>query len=446
MEEVRFVVNKECNLRCRFCHREGKFSKGKSMLTEEDMEFIMEICRKHFNFSTCTITGGEPLIKDNIEEIVRKLSRIVKVVLVTNGILLEEKKKILKYLDELHISLFTLDKDKWAKVTRNKEENFEKILRAIEIARKKVKLKINCCFLKGINDDYESFLKLYTFCKNKGLELRLIELLKIFSPNYYTPVCIAKSWVNGNFEIPKRRAGREVKLLKDLSIVNYPCNYCFLFNKKQRKNICLNFLDFHIGYDGSTKICFLKPQKVISILKEVKRRDREKLIKKLEKVIENIGEIKIRFKKDKEYESFKKFMCEKPFRIPTVYCALKWHNKFLFLKRKKPKVWEFPGGKIEIWENLKEAIIREVREEIGVKLNPKKIKLLGVETVKYPNNYVKQVVIMFIYKFKDKPKIELSNNLNGEHSSYKWIVSKKFPKNLALSVKLFEKELIKHGS
>lgn len=423
MKEVRFIVNENCNLNCEFCHKEGNFFGKDIKFFAEDFKFISETCRKYFGFKTCSVSGGEPLMREDIEEILKTLAKIFRVTLITNGTLLMEKRNILNYVNELHINLFTLNDKKWSEVTKGSKEDFEKILKAIELAKKRATVKINCCLLKGINDTFSDFFEIFNFCRKNGVQLRIIETFKPFSGKYYTPVSFIKNWIGFGD-------------LKNVGIVEYPCNYCFLFDKAERKRICFDFLDFHIGYNGKVKICFLKPNKNISILKEVKDRDEKGLLEKLKKVAKMIGSVKIELKKDKKFFGYKSSFSREPFTLVTVYCAVKYKNKFLLLKRKTPEVWEFPGGKIEFDENLKEAAKRELKEETGIDLNLRDIKLLGVEGVRYPNNYVKQVVVLFSSEIKKKPKVRLGDK---DHFEYRWFSLNELKNlaDLALSIKPF---------
>ena len=423
MKEVRFIVNENCNLNCEFCPQEGNFFGKDIKFFAEDFKFISETCRKYFGFKTCSVSGGEPLMREDIEEILKTLAKIFRVTLITNGTLLLEKRNILNYVSELHINLFTLNDKKWSKVTKGSKEDFEKILKAIELAKKKAIVKINCCLLKGINDTFSDFFEIFNFCRENGVQLRIIETLKPFSGKFYTPACFIKNWIGFGD-------------LKNVGIVEYPCNYCFLFDKAERKRICFDFLDFHISHDGKVKICFLKPNKNISILKEVKNRDERGLLEKLKKVAKTIGSVKIELEKDKEFLGYKNFFSREPFTLITVYCAVKYKNKFLLLKRKTPEVWEFPGGKVEFDENLKEAAKRELKEETGIDLNLRDIKLLGAESVRYPNNYVKQVVVLFSSEIKKKPKVRLGDK---DHFEYGWFSLNELKNlaDLALSIKPF---------
>ncbi len=117
----------------------------------------------------------------------------------------------------------------------------------------------------------------------------------------------------------------------------------------------------------------------------------------------------------------------------AVYCMLIYENKILLLERKEPNVFEFPGGGIEFGEHPKQAILREIEEETGIKISPQNLKLLCVSSCVYPSGKEQQIVILYYSRLSEKPEIKLS----AEHLDYKWIKGNELEKfkNLALSVK-----------
>jgi 8-oxo-dGTP pyrophosphatase MutT (NUDIX family) len=105
-------------------------------------------------------------------------------------------------------------------------------------------------------------------------------------------------------------------------------------------------------------------------------------------------------------------------------------TKLLLIKRneEKRKKWGFDwgaiGGKIELGESPKEAIVREAKEEIGLEINSKEIKPLFIKDIKKDNENIKH----FFYS----TKIDESSNvkLNGESEEYRWFDLDNFPKSM----------------
>jgi 8-oxo-dGTP diphosphatase len=116
----------------------------------------------------------------------------------------------------------------------------------------------------------------------------------------------------------------------------------------------------------------------------------------------------------------------------SIYGAVIKKNKFLLIHRSRNTlfdVWEFPGGKLEFNESIKEGIAREVKEEVGLKV--KIIKPLDVGM--YYTRNEQHIVIVYLCKpISNKIKLE------EEHfSEYQWMGYKEIVKikNLALSIK-----------
>lgn len=105
-------------------------------------------------------------------------------------------------------------------------------------------------------------------------------------------------------------------------------------------------------------------------------------------------------------------------------------NRFLFLLRNGSKFsghWAMPGGKIEKGESVKEALMRELVEEIGINFSDK--KLIPVETYTSDNKYFEYHTFLIDV---DEEFIPL---LNKEHRGWMWCEIKDSPKNLHPSLR-----------
>jgi len=144
-----------------------------------------EILRLSQLFVSCGVdkirlTGGEPLVRKDIEEIAADLGAIPglkRLAITTNGILLPRKLPKLHAagVNQLNISLDTLDSNKFTIITRRL--GFERVTESIDMALdyKIQPLKINCVMMKGINDNEINDFVAMT--ENKPLEVRFIEYM-----------------------------------------------------------------------------------------------------------------------------------------------------------------------------------------------------------------------------------------------------------------------------
>lgn len=136
----------------------------------------------HLGIHKIRLTGGEPLVRKGIEQLVAQLAAIEQLKdlsLTTNGILLEKLAKPLKDagLQRVNISLDTIDPDKFREITRG--GNLLHVFRGIEAAKKAGlhPIKINCVVFQSANEKDATAIKEY--CRQNNLELRFIHQMNL---------------------------------------------------------------------------------------------------------------------------------------------------------------------------------------------------------------------------------------------------------------------------
>ncbi|MGA2934987.1 MAG: GTP 3',8-cyclase MoaA [Methanomicrobiales archaeon] len=174
---LRVSVTQRCNLRCIYCHAEGE----RSPETEIPLSDIREILRiaASLGIRSVKFTGGEPLVREDILEIVRAVPRGLESSMTTNGILLKRYARDLKEagLSRINVSLDSLDPACYREITGH--DRLPDVLAGIEAALGAglTPIKLNMVVLKGINDDeVDSFLRYVR--GNRNLILQLIELME----------------------------------------------------------------------------------------------------------------------------------------------------------------------------------------------------------------------------------------------------------------------------
>jgi cyclic pyranopterin phosphate synthase len=228
---LRIVLNQDCNFTCKHCHREG-LKEVRNKINIQKIKKILKIGRL-FDIKVVTITGGEPLLSKKIFSIIKtikKFNNIKKITIVTNGSLLKLKALKLRKngVDEIHVSLPTLDKKIFQYITHNKE--IENVIEAIKYSRKiGLKIKINCVILKDINDSEEHIKKMINFGKENDVIIRFIELQKFntFSIAHYVPYKKFKNIVRKYCKFQKMRFRNISQYIFKNSIVEClkcPCN------------------------------------------------------------------------------------------------------------------------------------------------------------------------------------------------------------------------------
>ena len=119
--DIRFLVTQSCDFNCFFCHHEGISISTMEELSVEDYIILYELYSDIENWNGVTISGGEPLLYRRIDELCRALyNKGAKITLVTNGHYLLDKIDVLKYVNQINVSIHSLDEDIYSKVTGRK--------------------------------------------------------------------------------------------------------------------------------------------------------------------------------------------------------------------------------------------------------------------------------------------------------------------------------------
>lgn len=178
---LRISVTNMCNLRCVYCMPQKGFElmRHDEILTFEEIATV--VCHAvSLGIDNIRLTGGEPLVRKNIQKLVSMLlsvEGISNLTMTTNGILLKKYAKILKQmgLSRLNISLDTLNNKKYADITRG--GNIKDVIDGIDEALKVgfENTKINVVVMRGINDNELSDFARLSF--DRELEVRFIELM-----------------------------------------------------------------------------------------------------------------------------------------------------------------------------------------------------------------------------------------------------------------------------
>ncbi|MCW3992928.1 MAG: radical SAM protein, partial [Candidatus Bathyarchaeota archaeon] len=133
VNSLRISITQRCNFNCFFCHQEGE-SNPDGEATPEEIETIVNIAAD-LGITKVKLTGGEPLLRDDVVEIVRRISPYVdEVSMTTNGYGLEERACELKEagLKRVNVSLHSAHPDLFCKIIGR--EAFPEVRKGIEAA------------------------------------------------------------------------------------------------------------------------------------------------------------------------------------------------------------------------------------------------------------------------------------------------------------------------
>ncbi len=190
LKDLRISVTDRCNYRCQYCMPLDDYDwiDKTELLRFEEIERLASLFLR-LGVEKIRITGGEPLVRKDLEQLIGKLSRLPELrdlSLTTNGSFLAQKAEGLKQagLSRINVSLDTLDPEKFKQIT--KRGTLEAVLEGIEAAERAglAPIKVNAVVVRGINDD--EILELVKFSRNKGLFLRFIEYMDVGNANTWT--------------------------------------------------------------------------------------------------------------------------------------------------------------------------------------------------------------------------------------------------------------------
>lgn len=283
---LRITLTNRCNVNCLYCHHDGMV-RSKDEMTADELYAICKIAKK-IGVRKIRLSGGEPLLKKDIVEIVEKIASLdfKDISMTTNGILLEKYAKDLKEvgLDRVNVSLDTLDRKTYEIITKKDYLNDAKkgILKAVEVGLYPV--KINMVIMKDINQN--EIKDMFKFCKDNDIVLQLIELIESencdddkFSEDYHYKLDdIEKELADIADDVREREfmQGRKKYYINggEIEVVKPVDNATF----------CANCSRLRITPDGKIKPCLLRNDNLVELISHVRNGESEE---KLEEIFIN---------------------------------------------------------------------------------------------------------------------------------------------------------------
>lgn len=175
---IRIALTPVCNLKCIYCHHEGELKPGGEI--PGDMVVSIIKAAAELEMRSVKFTGGEPLLRSDLEAIIARIPRSLDTSLTTNGILLSQRAEALAQagLDRVNISLDSLQPNTYCHITGGRPGDLERVLAGIDASREAglLPIKLNVVVLKKNESEVQDMIE---FCRQRGLILQLIELLDL---------------------------------------------------------------------------------------------------------------------------------------------------------------------------------------------------------------------------------------------------------------------------
>lgn len=195
--DLRVSVTDRCNYKCVYC-RTGNDGAQYAELPVADYLRIVRIL-VDLGIEKVRLTGGEPLLRKSLPELVRELAKLrtavdhapLDLALTTNGHLLAEMSQPLKDagLSRVTVSMDAVDPDIFARITRV-PGSFHKVLAGIRAAQRVGlgPVKVNCVLLRGFNED--QIVPFAKFARDEGVIVRFIEFMPLEEDRLWTPATV----------------------------------------------------------------------------------------------------------------------------------------------------------------------------------------------------------------------------------------------------------------
>ena len=280
---LRITLTNRCNVNCLYCHHDGMV-KSKDEMTADELYTICKIAKK-IGVRKIRLSGGEPLLKNDIVEIVERIASLdfKDISMTTNGILLEKYAQKLKDagLDRVNVSLDTLNRETFEFITKKDylEDAKRGILKAVEVGLYPV--KINMVIMKDINQD--EIDDMFEFCKENNIVLQLIELIESencdddkFSVDYHYKLDdIEKELADIADDVREREfmQGRKKYYINggEIEVVKPVDNAKF----------CANCSRLRITPDGKIKPCLLRNDNLVELISHVRNGESEEKLEEI---------------------------------------------------------------------------------------------------------------------------------------------------------------------
>ena len=263
---LRVAVTQRCNLNCIYCHHEGECSQsdnGRKEITKEEIEDLLKVS-KDLGIRKIRFTGGEPLLRKDIVEIIDTASKYMDdISMSTNGVLLSSTISDLKKagISRINVTLNTLNEEIYKSITgKNKLHD---VLDGIEktFLEEIFPIKVNMVVMQR---NYREIKDLVKYTK-EGMVLQLIELIsekngtdsEFYKENYASLLPIEEYLEKHATKIVEREKQRRKKYFvpQEIEVVRSMHNTVF----------CKNCMSIRVTSEGEIKNCLFRNDNLIKV-------------------------------------------------------------------------------------------------------------------------------------------------------------------------------------
>lgn len=274
LNSLRVSVTQRCNFNCFFCHHEGEAPSSEEMTSKEIGEIVRVACK--LGMKKVKLTGGEPLLREDITDIVSRIAQHSdEVSMTTNGFLLKEKAVDLRKagLKRVNVSLHSIDPETFTKITG--KDALQEVEEGVEAALKNHldPVKINMVVFKGMNN--HEIPQMIDLAGNLGAILQLIEFQPVLEENqrtwrrFHYDLVEVERWLKKEAFVIKDRAfqARRKYFLKRVGKA-----VCVeVVRPMHNTRFCLNCTRLRVTSDGKLKPCLMRNDNLVDVVSLIRQ-------------------------------------------------------------------------------------------------------------------------------------------------------------------------------
>jgi cyclic pyranopterin phosphate synthase len=255
---LRIALTPRCNLKCIYCHHEGEV--GPKGEIPDEMVVNVAKAAAELGVRSLKFTGGEPLLRKDLADLISQMPQDLDISLTTNGIFLADQAESLAKagLDRVNVSLDSLNPENYCAITGGKAGDLERVMAGIDAAKKAglEPIKLNVVVLKKNEHEIPGLID---FGRRKGVILQLIELLDLKNLGISGDIeGIERSLAAQADSIQTREMHRRRKYFLDGAEVE-------VVRPMDNTEFCANCTRLRVTSDGKIKPCLLRSDNLIEI-------------------------------------------------------------------------------------------------------------------------------------------------------------------------------------
>ncbi len=263
---LRVLVTQRCNFKCPYCHREGMLPSPVEM-TPGEIGKIVRIAAE-YGVADVKLTGGEPLLREDLEEIVGEIQSIPSIrdiSMTTNGSSLASRAEALRRagLQRANVNLLSLNPSIYGQYTGG---DIETTLRGIKVAIQTGldTIKVNMLILKGVNE--EEIPSMMEYCSKLGAILQILELENVnIEDEYFQTFHFDLSETERMLE--KRAKVIEVReRMQNRKVYHLPNVKVEIVHPMENTAFCAKCTRLRLTTDGKLKPCLMRNDNLVDVL------------------------------------------------------------------------------------------------------------------------------------------------------------------------------------